>query len=214
MRYFFLFAGLLLPQLLKAQFGSFDAGSYVLSAAPTVRHEGRLKLLGAYELATKDTDGKKITFVPAQISSFRIGSKKYVTVGGFQAKLGPVGGNTVSQGFAEQLDSGRVVLMRFEYVVYGPSRVSATGTISNGSAFPYVLYLLRRSSEEQIVSLPATGITGGGEKFREALLPYLSTRADLVKLVNEHRVTTHNLAAVIRAFNTDQPFVIAPIIIR
>lgn len=206
MRQLFLIAGLLLPHVLKAQFNSFENGSYVLSNSPNVRHECKLKLLGAYGLAAKDASGQKTTFVPAEISSFRIGQKKFAAVGGFAANLGPSEDKVVSRGFAEQLDSGQVVLLRFIYVISGPTRMNSAGIMSGGNSLPHVLYLLRRSSEQQIVSLPTNWLTGAGEKFRDTLLPYLSSRPDLVKLLSEKRITTSNLAAVVHAINSNQPF--------
>ena len=203
---FYLLAALLLPQAVKAQFNSFQAGSYVLARSPKVSHQSKLKLQGAYLLLVKAESGQKTPFLPAEILSFRIGQKKYVAVGGFAAKLGPGGDNLVSRGFAEELDSGRVVLMRFEYVVDSPMMMTSGGMMSGGSSFPRVLYLLRRSSEEKVESLPASWLTGGGKKFEEALLPYLSSRPDLTQLVTDKSITTDNLAAVIRALNTNQPF--------
>jgi hypothetical protein len=202
MRFFLLLPILLFSHLVRAQFNSFEPGSYVLTATPTQRLEGPLKLRGCTELVLKKPNSKTTVLKPEDVQSFRLGSKKYVTAGGFPVDKG-LGGDTISQAFVEQLDSGQVVLMRLNYIIDGSMMAGGGGQL--GGSASYTLYLLRRGGEQTIVPLPASGLSNGGQKFRDTLMPYLTTRPDLAKLVANKLVNTDNLLVMIRALNIGQP---------
>ncbi|TGE27914.1 hypothetical protein [Hymenobacter metallicola] len=204
MRTFLLFAGLLFPQLVWAQFNSFEPGSYVLVDNPTQRLEGDLKLRGCTELLVKNAKGKTTRLSPEQVQSFRLGRQKFITAGGFPVDKG-LDGDTIPNAFVEQLDSGQVVLMRLHYIVDGPMMLGTNGSPMGGGSKSYTLHLLRRAGESVITPLPASGLSNGGQKFRDALIPYLTTRPDLAKLVTNKLVNTDNLLVMIRALNTGQP---------
>ena len=205
MRLFFLFLGLLSPRLLLAQFNSFAPGSYVLASSPTVRHETTLKLRDNGQLVAKGPDGKTLRLSPEDVSSFRLGPQKFIAAGGFATGTG-LGGDFVSRAFVEQLDSGRVMLLRYQYPVGGPPMMGGPdGRMTGGPSRPPALYLLRNGYS--ITPIPANGRTGtaGGRKFREALLPYLRARPDLVGLLNDKHILEEDLPAVVRALNTGRP---------
>ena len=100
MRCLLLLLGLLLPQLLRAQFVVFEPGSYVLAGSPTVRHTGQLKLRGNNLLLVKDEHGTKLKLPVGDVASFRLGGRKYVTAGNFHVK-GGLGGADVDNAFVE-----------------------------------------------------------------------------------------------------------------
>jgi hypothetical protein len=208
MRLFFLLTGLLLPQVLLAQFNSFEPGSYVLTNRPNIRHECKLKLRSNEQLVVKDANGKNQKLTAYEVLSFRLGERKYTTAGGFQVSAG-IGSDIVSRAFVEQLDSGQVVLLSYEYSTAGAPVMGAGGTMMYGmGGSTRTLYLLRRGYS--LSPIPANSLSGGGKKFREALLPYMNARPDLAKLIDEKLVTADDLPAIIHALNTGQPFAPTP----
>ncbi|UOQ52593.1 hypothetical protein [Hymenobacter cellulosivorans] len=191
---------LLMPQLLRAQslFNTFEPGSYVLVNNPTQRVQGNLKLRGCTELLVKNPGGYSATLGLADVQSFRLGQQQFIKAGGFPVEQG-LDGDTIDQAFVEQVDSGRVVLMRLHFITAGPTLVGTSG-LPMGSSKSYVLYLLRRAGEDTITPLPASS-----KRFREALLPYLTARPDLAKLVADKLITTENLPKLIHALNAGAP---------
>ena len=130
---FLLLVGLLVPQTLLAQFNSFESGSYVLYTSPAVLHQSSLKLRGNDQLIAKDEKGKKLNLTPQQVRSFRIGSQKYTTAGDFEVNPGSIFGNVVERVFVEQLDSGKVLLLRYEYSTGGGApMMGANGAMMGG----------------------------------------------------------------------------------
>jgi hypothetical protein len=206
MRCLFLLLGLLLPQLLRAQFNAFESGSYVLTGSPTVRQPARLKLQSGSKLLAKTADGKTIKFKPEQIYSFQISSRKYVTASNFHVK-GGLGGADIDKGFAEQLDSGQVVLLNYTYSIgAGAPMMGAGGGMSYGGSSEFNAYLLSRPGDSQVTAVQGSFYTGGGKQFREAVRPYLSSRPDLLKLLDDKRISSDDLPAVIHALNNNLPF--------
>ncbi|WP_151089191.1 hypothetical protein [Hymenobacter baengnokdamensis] len=203
MRLFYLIICLLLPQFAFAQifgFIPFESGSYVAASSPTTRVEAGLKLRNGELLIAKDGKGKKSEFSPQQIISFRVGDRKYTTATGFETRNGLFSASTTRVKFVELLDSGQVILMRYTYYA------------SNGSG-PYggggtqvEEYLLRRSIQSAITPIEANWL-GGGKHFMETLLPYLSARPDLIKALVAKEIVVDDLAPLIHALNTNQPFV-------
>lgn len=207
MRFFLLFAGLLLPQVLLAQFNSFESGSYVLTNRPNIRHQCKLKLRSNDQLVVKDANGKNQKLTAYEVLSFRLGERRYIAAGGFQVGAG-IGSDIVGRAFVEQLDSGQVVLLRYIYSTGGAPMAGVGGAMMYSGGSTRTLYLLRRGYS--LSPIPANSLSGGGKRFREALLPYLSARPDLVKLVDEKLVTDDDLPAIVHALNTGQPYAPTP----
>ena len=210
MRLFLLIIIVLLPQLGRAQlFGGykFEAGSYVLNDSRNVRQQAQLRLQSSTKLLVKTADGKTIKLKPEQVYSFRINARKYVTAGNFHVK-GGLGGADITKGFAEQLDSGQVVLLNYTYSVgAGAPMMGAGGSMSyGGGASELNAYLLTRPGDSQITAVQGGFYSGGGKQFREAVRPYLATRPDLVKLLDEKRISSDEIPAVIHALNTNIAF--------
>ncbi|WBA43722.1 hypothetical protein [Hymenobacter canadensis] len=205
MRLFLLIISLLIPQALMAQFNSFEAGSYRLAADKTVHHEARIKLRGSSTLIVKDAKGGTSKYTPANVLSFQLGARKFISVRDFDVEMG-LASQTIDEAFVQLLDSGALVLMRYEFTVGGPMMVGAGGSMSGGGSSTYEVYLLRWNNELSIAHIPANRLTGGGPKFRDALVPYLRQRPDLSKLVENKQVTIDNLPAIVRAFNSGQPY--------
>lgn len=184
----------------------FENGSYVLNDSRNLRQQGQLKLQSGSKLLVKTADGKTIKLKPEQIHSFRISNRKYVTASNFHVK-GGLGGTDADNVFVEQLDSGQVVLLTYEYSIgAGAPMMGAGGGMSYGGSSELSTYLLSRPGESRVTAAQGSFYTGGGKQFREAVRPYLSSRPDLVKLLDEKRISSDNLEAVIQALNHNQPF--------
>jgi hypothetical protein len=208
MRFLFFLAllGLAVPQIVRAQFNSFEPGSYVLQNSPTVWRQSLLKLRGNDQLIAKDEKGKKLTLTPQQVRSFRLGSQKYTTAGNFEVNPGSAFGGMVERAFVELIDSGKVSLLRYEYTTgNGAPMMGANGAMTGGYSSTKTLYLLRLAGRSNDYPIPANGLTGAGRKFRDALLPHLAGRPDLIKLLEDQRILAEDMPLVVRALNTGQP---------
>lgn len=205
MRQLFLLAFLLLPHLLLAQFGDlndFKPGSYILQAKPTARLAGMLKLRGNDQLVVQGFRTKNLKLAPADVLTFRLGDRKYVTASDFEVNQGLIH-LSVDRAFVEQLDSGQVVLLRYDYTVGGGPMMGAGGMMYGGTSASRSLYLLRKDGA--LLPIPANSFNGG-QKFRDALLPHLIARPDLTKMVVDKRVTSEDMPDIIHALNTGKTF--------
>jgi hypothetical protein len=206
MRFYLLLAVLLLPEITLAQlFKGFETGSYILNDSRQVRQKGQLKLQSSQRLLVKDTDGKTIKLTPEQIYSFYQGNRHYVTIGGFHVK-GGLGGAEIDLAFVEQLDSGKVVLMRYDYSIGAPMTMGASGGMSYGGSSSNSAYLLDGLYAGSITVAQSGTYSSSSKQFREAVRPYLASRPDLVKLLDDKQITTSNLQAAIHALNHNLPF--------
>ena len=206
MRTAFIIAGVLLPQLGWAQlFGgnSFKDGSYVLADRRTLRYTGQLKLQDGTTLVVKNPAGKNLKLNPVQVASFRIGSQRYVPAGNFHVSAG-IGGMDVDAVFAEQLDSGQVQLLRYNYSLSTPGSMGAGGTMTGGGSWGLSAFLLRKPSD--IGYTVAQSGPYSSKRLREALRPFLASRPDLIKLLDDKRINDDNIQAVIHALNTNSPY--------
>ena len=176
------------PQLVRAQFNSFEPGAYILADAPTIVRRGELKLRGSDELIVKNETGQKLKFSPKEVVAFRIGEDKYVAVGRFTIGAG-LSSFDVDQAFAKPLDGGVVELLYYEF----------TGHNYSGSA-----YLLRTASSSTVSFM--RGGLGAGKRFRETVRPFLLARPDFVRYLDEKRINIDNLAEAIHALNHNLPF--------
>jgi hypothetical protein len=195
---------LLTPLCVKAQlFKGFTDGSYILNDSRQVRQQGQLKLQSSQKLLVKASDGKTIKLMPEQVYSFWLGNQHYVTAGGFNVKAG-LGGAEVDLAFVEQLDSGKVILMRYEYSG-APMATGANGGMSYDGRSSSSAYLLDGLYAGSITVAQSGTYSSGGKQFREAVRPYLASRPDLVKLLDDKQITEHNLQAAIHALNHNLP---------
>ena len=204
MRFSVLAFALLLPLFGRAQFldfKKFEEGSYVLNTSRDVRHPSLLKLHNGGKLLLKTPDGKKTKLKPEQVYSFRIGQRNFTTARNFHVQGGF--GMAIEEAFVEQLDSGRVVLMQYEYTI-------GSGTMGGGTT-SMSAYLLRRSTDDTFVAVqPGAYTTAGGNHFRDAVRPFLADYPDLVRLLDGKRITMDNLPAVIHALNTGKTYSLPP----
>lgn len=200
MRFFLILIGLAVFQLAWGQYQSFGLGTYLLAGPAAVKQQAQLKLRTNAELWAKDLQGNKVKLTPEQVASFRIGSRKFVAAGGFDQGAG-LSSTRVDRAFVEQLDSGQVVLLRYEYSS-GGAPMGGVDQVSAGSGYNSVLYLLRNGLS--LNPIPA-GQNGGGRRFQEALQPYLRARPDLLKLLYDQRILAEDLPLLVRALNTGQP---------
>jgi hypothetical protein len=205
MHFYLFFALLLLPKVVSAQLSKgFETGSYILNDSRKARQKGDLKLQSNSKLLAKNATGETIKLTPEQVYSVWVGSKHYVTVGGFNVKSG-LGGTDVDMAFVEQLDSGQVILMRYDYSVGAPGGVGPGG-MSYGGGSSTSVYLLDGLYAGSVTVAQSGTYSPGGKQFREAVRPYLASRSDLVKLLDDKRITTANLPEAIHALNHNLPF--------
>lgn len=186
--YLVMLAANLLPHFAQAQFTSFEPGAYLLASAPTVVQKAELKLRGSSELLVKDQSGQKLKLTPKDVIAFRIGENKYMAVSDFTVGAG-LNSFDVDQAFAQSLESGAVELLYYEFKGYNYS----------GSA-----YLLRTTSLSTVAV--ARGSLGAGKRFRETVRPFLASRPELIKYLEEKRINIDNLAEAIHALNRNLPF--------
>ncbi len=204
MRFSLLAGGLLLPRLLFAQvFKHYEVGTYVLTSQPQVQQTGGLYLQTGEQLVARDIAGKTTVLTPSQVRSFRVGSRKFVVTGGFQTRSG-LGDQYVRQAFAEQLDSGRVVLLRYESPV-GNSPTPGSGDVAYGGGATVTVYLLRHAGEMAVTPVQANW-SQNNKRLPEALRPFLVARPDLTKLLEEKRLAPDKLPLLIHALNAGEPY--------
>lgn len=198
MRHLFLliFVGLL-PLGSRAQLlgGSFEPGAYILKNTPTEVHQADLQLRGSDLLLVREGKGAKQKLTPQEVAAFRIGDDKYVAVGAFNLRVG-LGTVDVTEGFAQPLEmGGEVELLRYEFsAMAGLDRI-------NGSA-----YLLRRGPTGSVVGIACGYYRSGGARFREQVRPFLASRPDILKCLDEKRINIDNLVGAIVALNGHVPF--------
>ncbi|MBT9393776.1 hypothetical protein KLP40_11435 [Hymenobacter sp. NST-14] len=201
MRYLLLFASLLIPRLLFAQF---DAGYYVLTQEPTVRHSVRIKMQNENTLVIKDGNKKKQELDLAQVAFYRIGEKTYRPIGGFSIKKGR---ENITRGFAEVLDSGQVMLYAYSYRIASGPMMSGNGTMYGGGSSWQTIYLVENAGQQNLTTISASALTGTSKEFREALRPFLAPRADLVKHLDEKRLLIYHLQSAVQALNHGEAFI-------
>jgi len=193
-------ASLLLPQLASGQvFKNVELGSYVLRASPQVRQQGGLYQQSSEKLLVRDLTGRNVAFTPQEVSSFRINNQQFVSTGGFQLR-GGFGSTYVAQAFAEQLDSGQVVLLRYQPL---PTGAASRGNVGYPSKIGAEVYLLRFANALTVTPVQTDY---SGSAFRAALRPYLAARPDLLQLLNTKQVQAKQLPLVIHALNHNQPY--------
>ncbi|TGD79909.1 hypothetical protein [Hymenobacter wooponensis] len=198
--------GLLFSRATIAQiqpFNTYKSGSYVLLNDRTHRIDGQLKLKSSTLLLVKDDKGKSTKLAPESVHSFRIENRAYTVACDFEVRQG-LYDSVVEQAFVEQLDSGQVILMRYAFTTGAPT-MNAGGVMTGGQSQNEV-YLLRWARGTSVLAIQGSWFTGGGARFREALLPYISQRPDLVQLIENRSITTHELPKLIRALNTGQKY--------
>lgn len=162
---------------------SFEAGSYVLTASPTIRQQGELKMSKTDGLTVRSIDKQKQEYTTTEVSSFRIDKKRFVVEKNIKSNTSNRR-KDLNQAFVALLDSGQhIVLMQLAYCLDGPS------------------YVARRPQ--------ATEATMVDEKN---LLPYLTDRPDLIKLykagyLSKNYIETDQLYIIAHSLNTGQPYV-------
>ena len=171
-------------------------GTYVLNADRQTRHLGSLRVY-ARELIVFTDQGKTLRYRPEDVSRVQIGRVRYTTARGFRTKTGLWSSHQAQRLFVEVLDSGQVSLLRYTHYVGGHDNTSTT-TLAT--------YLLAAAPVDSVVTLPVSDRTGQGKNFRAVLMPYLASRPDLLQLVEHGAITIDTLPALLRAFNSGQPF--------
>jgi hypothetical protein len=164
-------------------FKGFTEGYYVLADEPAVRHVGTMRIEPFGPSLRVQQDGKIMNkaYKPAQVLYCGTGSTKYVVAKDFLSARAHIDAD-----FAEQLDSGQVVLLWH-------SRVSGAG---GGVG----TYLVRRATDANVTALPLYR-----NEYKELFLPFLAARPDLVQLMQQKNFKYPNLYALVRALNTGQP---------
>ncbi|GEM_PF-1479026 len=193
-------ASLLLPQLASGQvFKNVELGSYVLRTSPQVRQQGGLYQQSSEKLLVRDLTGRTVAFTPQQVSSFRIHNRQFVSTGGFQLR-GGFGNTYVTEAFAEQLDSGQVVLLRYQPL---PTGAAGRGNMGYPAKIGAEVYLLRFANTLAVTPVQTDY---SGSAFRAALRPYLAARPDLQQLLDAKHLQAKNLPLVVYALNHNQPY--------
>ncbi|MCI1186854.1 hypothetical protein MON38_05440 [Hymenobacter sp. DH14] len=192
---------LLGPLLASAQSG---LGTYILVDNRTVVYKGDLDVSGR-GLVARPENGKKQVWQASEVYWARIGNRRYLPVGGFQVNPSPR--SRVEHGLAQVLDSGRVLLLRYDYDVGGGfSGMPGTNMVVNPTSTRSI-YLLQVPAEDDALAIPMNLLSGKGPEFRQMLAPYFASRPDLIQQLESGVVARRNLPAFVHAFNTGQPFI-------
>lgn len=196
MRFMLIIGALIVPHLVVAQSApkDFSAGTYILNDGHNTRQQSQLKLRGYNKLLVKAADGKVVKYTPAQISAFWLNGQQYITVGHF------IGTDVeLESAFVALVDSGRVMLTRFNYEA--PKGIERLGLVPDTHVF-----LLKNAQDSRPTRVEHGIFLPGGKVFIAAVRPYIASRPDLVKLLDENIITFNNLPAAIHALNTNTPF--------
>lgn len=180
----------------------FQPGSYVLKSSPHSPVVGMLKLNGTERLVVQKFRSKNLKLTPDDVTTFRLGTHKYVVATDFEVDKGLIT-STVDKAFVEQVDSGRVVLLHYPFVVGGAPMMGSGGMMMGGMASYRDLYLLLIDGVLTPIQVNASN---GGRKFRDALLPFLTSRPDLVNLLEGKHVSADDMPAIVHALNTGKAF--------
>lgn len=196
MRFWIILLVLLAPQWGLAQSTSKDfvLGTYILNNGQNIRQQGQLKLRRYDKLLVQKPDGKTIKYTPDQVSSFWLNGHRYTTASNFIGKS-----IELKNAFVILLDSGQVMLMRFDYDI--PSGMEKLGIppISH-------IFLLGSGQQNRPTRVEHGIFLPTGQMFREAVRPYFSGRLDLIKLLDEEVITFNNLPEAIHSVNQNTPF--------
>lgn len=192
----FLLVVLACPLLAQAQFTNrYEAGSYVLAADSLTSRVGQLRLKNQRKLLVMNAKGTRRRLTPAQISSFRIGTHRYAVVRDFLVQQGSRT-VVVKAAFAERLASGQVTLFRYTHLW------------NSGAGW---LYLYRYPISFYLVDNPTEPLLAiynyfDYAKFQQQARAVLAQRPDLLRLLDEHRITYENFPAAIHSLNNQLPF--------
>jgi hypothetical protein len=187
MRLFLLALISLTPLCVKAQFDrGFERGYYILVDEPNVRHTGNMRIEPFYSTLIVKGEGKTLKLKPEQLLVIGNEKGKYLTVKDFHS-----GRVHIDADFAQQIDSGQVVVL-----------FHSRGITGNGVGGSASTFFVRRATE----TTPFTALEAIGNKYREQVLPFLTSRPDLVKLIQEKQTNFYDLQALLLAFNTGQPY--------
>jgi len=190
------------PQLSHAQLiKKVEIGTYVLNATPQVRQQAGLYLRNSEQLVVRNLAGENKSFSPQEIRSFQIGNRQFITTGGFRVN-GGFGERYITQAFAEQVDSGQVLLLRYQVP---PSTAANRGNIGFDTEAGQSIFLLRAANTNTVTPIQA-GWSKKTPAFQEALRPYLAARPDLLRLLTEKVLAPKQLPLIIHALNNNLPY--------
>lgn len=197
-----LFACILAPLCALAQ-SSADAGDYyILKENPGVKITTGFSYLGSGALLATGRNGKKYTLKAQYVTSVRWKQRSFLTVSSFEVK-NVLSKAIVNYGFAEVLDTGRVMLLRYDYVASAPMILpTGFGMFVGGYTDSRYVYFLRDSTGT--VAMPA--FAHHAREQRAALQPYVASRPDLLAALESKQFNENSLPAIIRSLNSGQPF--------
>ncbi|MCA8829280.1 hypothetical protein [Hymenobacter pini] len=201
MRFLLLFAALLLPQILLAQF---EPGYYVLTTEPGVRRVAQIKMPDENTLLIKEGEQKKQELALSQVAYFKAGGKTYRPVSGFSIKSGK---QTITHGFAEVIDSGQVMLYNYSYREKSPPTMSGNGLMYGGGSTWVTIRLIENAGQQNFTIISAPSFSGTSQEFRERLRPFLAPRADMVKYLDAKLLLIYHLEQAVQALNQGEAFV-------
>ncbi|SMB97915.1 hypothetical protein SAMN00120144_2274 [Hymenobacter roseosalivarius DSM 11622] len=192
-----LLANLLLSKIALAQFSKkFEVGSYVLIENRNERQYGQLKLRSEKKLRVKSPEGNAFRLKPNQVHNFRIGSRHYIVAKDFHLSENSHSID-VKAAFVERLDSGQIVLMRYDHF------------INTGANW---LFLYRYPIAVYLLSDPSSSAFNlvynyfNKSLFREQVRPFLTMSPDLIQMLDKGKITFYNLPSAIHALNNNSPF--------
>jgi len=164
---------------------------YILNTNPKVVYAGKIKVYEK-ELIVKSSQGKDLKYRPDEIYWAKVDTIRYIAANNFTIKSGFGSFNQASKLFVEIVDSGQVSLYRYNYDYSGRPDL--------------VTFMLHDATTNSITTLPVSVYTGKGQRFRDALAPFVVARPDLLQLLEDGHITIHNLPLLLHALNYNEPF--------
>lgn len=186
------------------QFSAFEPGCYVPKGSKTDCQPAQLKIQYGRRLVVKTATGDTLRLLPAQVSSFRMGHHQFTTAQRFKL-VGAPSGKEIGPSFVEQLDSGRVLLLRYSYDVVTPVPASKRNIALNVSSVTNA-YLLHRPGGGPYTPVQNPRLGHGVPTLYDAAKPYFTSRPDLLKALADARTTIDHLPALVRALNSGEPY--------
>jgi hypothetical protein len=197
-----LLASVLVPLCAQAQATAEPGDYYILKENPGVKVTTWFSYLGSGALLATSRNGKKYTLKAQHVTSVHWKQRSFLTVSSFEIR-NVLNKATVDYGFAEVLDTGRVMLLRYDYVASVPMILpTGAGLFVGGYSDSRYIYFLRDSTGT--VAMPA--FAHHSREQRAALQPYVASRPDLVAALESKQFNENSLPAIIRSLNSGQPF--------
>lgn len=191
---------ILLPSIGFAQ-KNFSPGTYELANGTKGEGDIDYKSGAGAELVVKSgPKNKKVSYSPQDVKSFRAYGKNFVSVHDFTINSGlPMSMNfRIKHDFAEVLDTGRVELLDYSFMMSNMAKGSNPGEAVPSAPFSTGCALIRRRGG------PLSCVPSVVKKGRPVIATFIKDRPDLVARLNKEEYSAATVRSIIQAYNSGQ----------